>query len=78
MVSQRGFPPSKEPGPSFYPVLEINWADMEKDEKIIFGDNLSDNPTAHAWIVDSLRGFRDSCSANIPRNNSFGNANGKQ
>ena len=27
---------------------------MEKDEKIIFGDNFSDNPTAHAWIVDSL------------------------
>ena len=44
----------KNHGPSFYPVLEINWADMEKDEKIIFGDNFSDNPTAHAWIVDSL------------------------
>ena len=27
----------KNHGPSFHPVLEINWADMEKDEKIIFG-----------------------------------------
>ena len=44
----------KNHGSSFYPVLEINWADMEKDEKIIFGDNFSDNPTAHAWLVDSL------------------------
>ena len=44
----------KNHGPSFYPVLEINWADMEKDEKIIFGDNFSNNPTAHAWVVDSL------------------------
>ena len=44
----------KNHGSSVYPVLEINWADMEKDEKIIFGDNFSDNPTAHAWIVDSL------------------------
>ena len=44
----------KNHGSSFYPVLEINWADMEKDEKIIFGDNFSNNPTAHAWIVDSL------------------------
>ena len=41
-------------GSSFYPVLEINLADMEKDEKIIFGDNFPDSPTAHAWIVDSL------------------------
>ena len=38
----------------FHPVLEINWADMEQNEKIIFGNNFSDNPTAHAWIVDSL------------------------
>ena len=44
----------KNHGSSFYPVLEINWADMEKDEEIIFGDNFSDNPTAHAWLVDSL------------------------
>ena len=44
----------KTHGSSFYPVLEINWADMEKNDKIIFGDNFSDNPTAHAWVVDSL------------------------
>jgi len=38
----------------FYPVLEVNWADMEQNERTIFGNVFSDNPTAHAWIVDSL------------------------
>lgn len=38
----------------FYPVLEINWADMEQNEIIVFGNSFSDNPTAHAWVVDSL------------------------
>ena len=44
----------KSQGSSFYPVLEINWADIEQDEKIIFGDSFSDDPKVHAWIVDSL------------------------
>ena len=34
---QRGFPTlQKNHGSSFYPVLEINWADMEKDEENYF------------------------------------------
>ena len=44
----------KSHGSGFYPVLEINWADMEQDEKITFGDSFSDDPKVHAWIVDSL------------------------
>ena len=41
-------------GAGFHPLLEISWGDMEQNEKIILGNYFSDNPKAHAWIVDNL------------------------
>ena len=39
---------------SGYPTLEINWGNMETNGKLTLGENISDNPDVHSWIIDNL------------------------
>ena len=39
---------------SGHPTLEINWANLETNGKLTLGENISDNPDVHAWIIDNL------------------------